>query len=177
MISKDFLLGFGAGKAAGGGGGDVTVQEKNITSNGTYIAPAGKAFSPVHVNVPAVYPYPTYGMVEIKNMFANTIGVKGYSIDILPGGEYVFEPSRATTTIRTGYDGTFVMPVNRFGGIDGYIGVDAAAITTANVRFIPKADGVTGDDLPYYKDDATSAVVVYVRNTAPVENFVITVKT
>lgn len=55
MINKDFLMGYGAGKAAGGGGGDVTVQEKNITSNGTYRAPSGTAFNPVNVSVPNTY--------------------------------------------------------------------------------------------------------------------------
>ena len=32
--------------------GDVTVESLSVTSNGTYTAPSGKAYSPVHVNVP-----------------------------------------------------------------------------------------------------------------------------
>ena len=35
-----------------GGGGDVSVEELNVTDNGTYTAPEGKAYSPVKVNVP-----------------------------------------------------------------------------------------------------------------------------
>ena len=35
-----------------GGGGDITVESLSVTSNGTYTAPSGKAYSPVNVNVP-----------------------------------------------------------------------------------------------------------------------------
>lgn len=34
------------------GGGSVTVEQLNVTENGTYTAEAGKAYSPVVVNVP-----------------------------------------------------------------------------------------------------------------------------
>lgn len=36
---------------SGGGGGDVSVESLSVTSNGTYTAPEGKAYSPVTVNV------------------------------------------------------------------------------------------------------------------------------
>ena len=39
----------------GGGGGSVTVEELNVTENGTYEAPEGKAYSPVNVNVENYY--------------------------------------------------------------------------------------------------------------------------
>ena len=48
-----FLMGKQAG--GGGGGGDVTVESKSIDANGTYTAPAGKAYSPVSVRVPNSY--------------------------------------------------------------------------------------------------------------------------
>ena len=35
-----------------GGGGDITVEEITITENGTTTAPSGKAYSPIHTNVP-----------------------------------------------------------------------------------------------------------------------------
>ena len=54
MINKDFLMGYGAGKAAGGGG-DVAVQALDVDKNGTYRAQSGKAYSPVNVNVPNSY--------------------------------------------------------------------------------------------------------------------------
>lgn len=43
------------GKQSGGGGGDVTVESKSISANGTYTAPTGKAYSPVTVNVANSY--------------------------------------------------------------------------------------------------------------------------
>lgn len=39
----------------GGGGSDITVEELNVTENGTTTAPEGKAYSPVNVNVPNSY--------------------------------------------------------------------------------------------------------------------------
>ena len=38
-------------KAIGGGGPSVTVEELNVSQNGTTTAPEGKAYSPVNVNV------------------------------------------------------------------------------------------------------------------------------
>lgn len=49
------ILAFLMGKQAGGGGGDITVESKSIDANGTYTAPAGKAYSPVTANVPNSY--------------------------------------------------------------------------------------------------------------------------
>lgn len=49
------ILAYLMGKQAAGGGGDVTVESKSISSNGTYTAPTGKAYSPVVVNVPNSY--------------------------------------------------------------------------------------------------------------------------
>ena len=39
-----------------GGGSEITVTELNVTENGTYTAPAGSAYSPVNVEVPAPAP-------------------------------------------------------------------------------------------------------------------------
>lgn len=39
----------------GGGGGDITVKQLNVSSNNTYTAPSGKAYSPVVVDVPNTY--------------------------------------------------------------------------------------------------------------------------
>lgn len=49
------ILAYLMGKQAGGGGGDITVESKSISANGTYTAPAGKAYSPVTVSVPNSY--------------------------------------------------------------------------------------------------------------------------
>lgn len=39
-------------QAAGGGGGSITVEELDVTENGTYTAPAMTAYNPVNVDVP-----------------------------------------------------------------------------------------------------------------------------
>lgn len=55
-MNKDFdILAYLMGKQAGGGGGDITVESKSISANGTYTAPTGKAYSPVTVSVPNSY--------------------------------------------------------------------------------------------------------------------------
>ena len=46
---------YAMGKAASGGGGDITVEPLSVTENGTTTAPSGKAYSPVTVNVPNSY--------------------------------------------------------------------------------------------------------------------------
>ena len=50
-----YLMGKQVGGGGGGGGGDITVESKSIDANGTYTAPAGKAYSPVTVDVPNSY--------------------------------------------------------------------------------------------------------------------------
>ena len=44
-----------AGDSGGGGGGEISTQSINISANGTYRAPTGKAYTPVNVNVPNTY--------------------------------------------------------------------------------------------------------------------------
>ena len=44
-----------AGDSGGGGGGEISTQSINISANGTYRAPSGKAYTPVNVNVPNTY--------------------------------------------------------------------------------------------------------------------------
>lgn len=48
MSFFDILL---AKKLSGGGGGDVTIEQLDVTENGTY-SETGKAYSPVNVNIP-----------------------------------------------------------------------------------------------------------------------------
>ena len=52
----DLLLYKGvAGGSGGGGGGEISTQSLNVSANGTYRAPTGKAYTPVNVNVPNSY--------------------------------------------------------------------------------------------------------------------------
>lgn len=48
---RAIALGKAAGGSGGGGGQSITVEALNVTENGTYTAPGGKAYSPVTVNV------------------------------------------------------------------------------------------------------------------------------
>ena len=54
MVNNDFLLGYGAGKAAGGGGG-ADLGTKTITDNGTYSASSDNldGYSEVTVSIPS----------------------------------------------------------------------------------------------------------------------------
>lgn len=53
MVSNDFILGYGAGKAAGGGSADLGT--KTITDNGTYYASSDNldGYSQVTVSIPS----------------------------------------------------------------------------------------------------------------------------
>lgn len=46
------------------GGGDITVEALSVTENGTYTAEAGKAYSPVTVNVPSDFSKGTVSITD-----------------------------------------------------------------------------------------------------------------
>lgn len=166
MINKDFLMGYGAGKAAGGGG-DISVVEKTITANGDYTAPSGKAFSPVHVIVPA--PYPTFGTVTVKNMRSLMLGVSAYEIKQRSNGEYIFERYAEAPFVRPGYDDQFVVPVNQSGQQAGYIGLSMRHISAAAI-----IDNAGNTLTPYL--NSSDYAVVWVENTTDVVGYTITVQ-
>ena len=173
MINQDFIMGYGAGKTAGGGGGgsgNIAVVEKNITANGDYTAPSGKAFSPVHVNVPATYPYPTYGTVKVVSKVSYEVQVTGYAIAQLPSGEYVFEPSPTPTRILHNHSEDFIFPVNQSGQQSGYLHVRAASV--ANMVF----DDGGVNPIDRYVDSSNRAVIVRVENSENVENYTVTIQ-
>lgn len=58
-------------KAGEGGGGDITIEQLNVTQNGTY-SESGKAYSPVVVNVPAPpIPENAYLLNDLSGLPAN----------------------------------------------------------------------------------------------------------
>lgn len=90
-----------AGKNAGGGGGDITVEPLSATENNTYTAPRGKAYSPVTVAVPNSYSAADEGKV-------------------VSNGELVSQTSDTVTANDT-YDTTLInsLTVNVSGGASG----------------------------------------------------------
>ena len=71
------------GAKAGGGGSSVTVEPITITENGTNTALAGKAYSPVSVNVPNSYAAGDEGKVvnptKDDAVYVSTIDYNTYS--------------------------------------------------------------------------------------------------
>lgn len=59
-----------AGTSSGGGG--VTIERLNVTTNGTYTAPTGTAYSPVTVNVASIT-FQWASQVHIETIEANSI--------------------------------------------------------------------------------------------------------
>lgn len=65
------------------GGGDITVESLSVSANGTYTAPAGKAYSPVVANVPqGVFPTGTKtitenGTYDVTNFASAAVSVPG----------------------------------------------------------------------------------------------------
>lgn len=140
MDTRSFLL--GVASADGGGGSSVTVEELNVTSNGTSTAPSGKAYSPVIVNVPNTY----------------TAGDEG---KVVSNGALVAQTSDTVTTNDT-YDTTLInsLTVNVSGGniktglltIESNVGSGSAA---ADAVVIEHNLGSTPKGLMWMVDSAT----------------------
>lgn len=94
----------------GGGGSDVTVQPLSVTSNGTYTAPSGTAYSPVTVNVPTPAP-----SLQSKSATPNTSqqtvtpdsgydGLSSVTVGAIPSQYVVPNGNKAITENGTGID-------------------------------------------------------------------------
>ena len=109
-----FLMGKQAG--GGGGGGDVTVESKSIDANGTYTAPANKAYSPVTVDVPNSYAAGDEGKVVSngalvaqgsdtvdQNGTVDTTLINSLTVNVSGGGGGLVSPKQVNFI---DYDGT-----------------------------------------------------------------------
>ena len=104
-----------ARKTAGGGGGDITTQSLSVSANGQYVAPSGKAYTPVNVNV-----QPT---LQSKTATANgTVtpdqgydGLSSVSVNVTPSLSALSVTSNGTYT-PSGYDGYSQVTVDVQGG-------------------------------------------------------------
>lgn len=159
------------GKQSGGGGGDITVESKTITANGTYTAPTGKAYSPVTVNVPNSY----------------TAGDEG---KVVSSGALVSQTAHAEVTengpIDTTFNNSVVVNVSGGGGSSpwtklaeqdftvsttsttatsvGTISCGAAAWTAAKMLYVRVRDKAGKRNKYYYGGD------FFLVNTNPANN-------
>lgn len=99
-------------KYRGGGGGDITVEEITITENGTTTAPSGKAYSPIHTNVPQ----PTLSTLEVSENgdYDAPSGTAYNRVKVnvpLPSNAYLLKSVNTPTPIASFSDGEeMVMP-------------------------------------------------------------------
>ena len=79
--------------AGGGGGGDVSVESLNVAANGSYTAPSGKAYNPVHVAVPepsgtiSIDSNGSYDVMQYASAAVDVPATSGFAGD---GREYLY---------------------------------------------------------------------------------------
>lgn len=110
------------GKQAGGGGGDITVVSKSISTNGTYTAPSGKAYSPVTVDVPNSYAAGDEGKVVsngqlvaqgsdsvTQNGTVDTTLINSLTVNVSGGGGVTLAPMDYSVTIQNARTGSITV--------------------------------------------------------------------
>ena len=101
-----------------GGGGDVSVEELNVTDNGTYTAPAGKAYSPVKVNVPkGITPSGTKSITANGNYDVTSFASASVNVpSSAPTTQALTVTENGTYNVPSGVDGFNPVTVNVSGG-------------------------------------------------------------
>lgn len=120
------------GGGGGGGGGDISVEPLNVSENGEYTAPSGKAYSPVNVNVPNTYTAADEGKVvdngALVAQTSLTVTANGtvdttvndeVTVDVQPALQSKTVTQNGTVTPDQGYDGLSSVLVNVSGGGGG----------------------------------------------------------
>lgn len=129
-------------------GGDVTVEALSVTQNGTYIAPTGKAYSPVTVNVSGGGS--VYAFVRVIYLPGNTItasdGTTTQNGDT--SGDYIFAlPNGGTWTFTSGGNTTTLTPTY----------ASSNTTTTLNiVSLVPVLSSLTGSNGVVIYNDAVN---------------------
>ena len=81
MNFYDILL---AKKLSGGGGGDITTEALNVTANGQYTAPQGKAYTPVNVDIKGYKVGEVETPTDIASFTASDAPLKSLTASIVP---------------------------------------------------------------------------------------------
>lgn len=127
-------IAFAMAIGVGGGGGDVSVESLNVSENGEYTAPSGKAYSPVNVNVPNTYTAADEGKVvdngALVAQTSLTVTANGtvdttvndeVTVDVQPALQSKTVTQNGTVTPDQGYDGLSSVLVNVSGGGGGSV--------------------------------------------------------
>lgn len=107
-------------KMVGGGGepGDITVQALNVSANGQYTAPSGKAYSPVNVNVAPALESLTVTQNGSYSPSSGKDGFSGVTVNVpsTPNLQSKTVTENGTVIPDQGYDGLSSVVVNVSGG-------------------------------------------------------------
>lgn len=142
------------------GGGDITTEELEVTENGTYTAPDGKAYTPVTVNVPAVEPVLESLNATENGTYEPEEGVDGFDsvVVAVPAVEPVIE------ALNVSANGTYNAP----SGTDGYNPV-VVAVPEAELeqKSVTVTENGTSEIVPAAGKDGISKVNLTVNVPNP----------
>ena len=110
MNFYDILL---AKKLSGGGGGDITTEALNVTANGQYTAPQGKAYTPVNVNIAGYKVGEVETPTDIASFTASDAPLKSLTASIVPvqdlhGYDYPWAGGAGKNKFKTDFENTTI---------------------------------------------------------------------
>ena len=183
MNFYDILL---AKKLSGGGGGDITTEALNVTANGQYTAPQGKAYTPVNVNVAGYKvgevetptPIATFNdgtSNPLKSLTASIVPVQSGSGDPSPSN---VRPFSGWTGCKVGNLGSKNWYDTRQSLLAGYLNRDGTAGGTGqsinkHTEKIPIKGGITYTYSVAVSRNADQVCLWYDKNNNVIDGFVL----
>ena len=138
MNFYDILL---AKKLSGGGGGDITTEALNVTANGQYTAPQGKAYTPVNVDIKGYKVGEVDVPTDIASFTASDAPLKSLTASIVPVQAGSGDPSPSNVRPITGWtevnvqrDGVNIFPLYTPNSVTSN-GVTATLNTDGSITF------------------------------------------